>query len=89
MKNAFIHRKKTLEDYLVEKLQEKGRTYVPGDELIRESLKEPPLKKNLAGEIKEMDMLRIRELKLTKPRSSDSLDSILPPVPKILWRNAG
>jgi len=46
---------KMLEDYVVEKLQEKGWKYVPADELQRESLNEPLLVQDLTRKIRQLN----------------------------------
>lgn len=47
--------KSTAEDPLIEKLKERGWTYVPGEELDRESFDEPLLLKNFVRKIREIN----------------------------------
>jgi len=47
--------KTAIEDYIVEKLQDKGWRYVPADELERESYDEPLLVNNLIRKIRELN----------------------------------
>ncbi len=47
--------KSTAEDPLIEKLKERGWTYVPGEELDRESFDEPLLLKNFIRKIREIN----------------------------------
>jgi type I restriction enzyme R subunit len=53
--SKFFTEKSVVEDYLIDKLKEKGWRYVPSDELARESLEEPLLVADLVKAIKEIN----------------------------------
>ncbi|MCD6492563.1 MAG: HsdR family type I site-specific deoxyribonuclease [Archaeoglobaceae archaeon] len=45
----------TVENYLIEQLKERGWTYIPGDDLSRDSFEEPLLTSNLVRKIEELN----------------------------------
>jgi len=82
-----IHLEKSLvEDYLIQKLQEKGWKYVPPEELNRESYEEPLLVENLKEAIKkinenvpltQVDITRVLEEVMLKIPGAEAFKKVL------------